>query len=684
MFKRIAGIIIGVIFVVVYILLPVGLNISGSNENTDFIGEQKGPRGTFDFASDLEGYGYTVRTIVTTTSTFNKNMVDPKNTIYITAGVERRYTTMEIDAIKQFVKDGGHAIVTDDFGNVGPLADAFNITYYKGQFFDQNYDKNVNFPVCEAVLGTDEGRWVLDDNHNAEPNSAGQRKRWDEEKDGVWDDDDDADGIVDEDILDGWDNDQDNRKLKRDEIDNDFDSDVDNFNEGIDEDTWDDDGDWIDENGNGFQDPYEIGVNEERLNGINDDAEVKLFPALIIESEDYTEKYRRKLNNGELPSEVKDAFKNKIHFTISNDSTFIEMTDDNEWLLEYKNWKFKAVGRKMLNEDDYYNLTFYKLDDRIDEDLYHYKLVMNTPVGIYSFKTETNIIGRGSKNSYVDLNQNGKIELPEIHSTGLADRVSTGQNRIELILEVTDPFFVGKGSIIFMPDADIFTNDLYSLDHMSIDINSVFHDIKNEEEELNLSTTDKNDINNIADNTPDGRADYDNKIFMEDLIFYLTRETKENGATNDEILILIDDSLHGEEKRWLVPTYSTLKIASIVTSETCFIVVSAFVLSGIIFFSLLTAKGRENWSHNFNVKTFRKRRGVPVGTSLKKRRLKEIVLDIARMNKGLSAEEFKEISGRDVDGLIGDPGLIQLVRENKNYTEEEITQFIEKINKWKK
>ncbi len=680
MLRRIFLIIVTAILLAIYVLFPIGLNIWAEENTNSFLGFQDNSRDISHFVSDMQKDNYTVQTIVTTPSIFEQNMIDSENTLYVAAGIEREYTLDEISAIKSFVKEGGHAIIADDFGYVSSLADAFNITYYDGQFFDQNYDKSTNFPICEAILGTDNGKWLLDPNLNAKQNAAGQRKIWSDEKDGIWDDDDDYDNLVDEDPLDDIDDDQDNRKLKRDGYDNDYNALVDETNEGIDEDVWDDDGDWIDENGNGRQDPYEIGVNEERLNGINDDARVHLFDYFADDD------IIRLLDQGIFPNEIKNQFSSKLHLSLANETLIIEEKPNGQgWYLEDQKWKFEATEVDIPGQSQS-KLEFWKLDDMIDEDLYHYRLIMNTPVAIYSFKTDTNTIARGSKNSYVDLNKNGEIELPDEDSTSLADRVSTGANRVELILEVVDSKFVGKGSIVFMPDADIFTNDLYSLNHMSIDYNDVFHNIIEEsdiEPKDSLSEKDQKDINLIADNTPDNRTDYDNRIFMKDLVYYLFKN-KIDSEEEDELLILIDDSRHGEDKKWLIPTYSTLKVTSVLTSESCYVVTSAIVLAVFIVFGILFSKGRENWEHKFNVRTFRQRRTLPTRIELKKRRLQEIVLDIARMNKGLSTEEFRAINDRDVDQLIGDPELIKLVRSEASYSEEEITRLIELVNKWKK
>jgi len=483
-----------------------------------------------DMINDLKANdNYSVKTVKTTSTMFKHKTVDPEKTLYIAIGMERKYTDKEISAIQKFVREGGHAIIAADGGHIGSLAERFNITYYSGTFYDTNYDRNGIFPVCDAVLGVDLGQWVYDE--NAEPNRAGQKKVWDgDNKDCFWDDDDDKDGLVDEDETDRIDNDQDNRKLSKRELrDNDYDGKVDESDEGIDEDSSDDDGDWVDEYPyNNIQDPYEIGVNEERLNKINDDEKVYLFTLEL-----------NTINPGNIPSALQDRFaRSGIELPGNAQVTLGNPPKESERYIDYGGWHF-FIKILNINTDDQ-KVDVYKLDDRIDEDLYHYRLIMNEPTGLYSFKTQTNVISRGSGKSYVDLNGDGTISLPEEGSTQLADRVSTAANRVELMLEVVDPKYTGKGSVVFIADADLFDNDLYSLDHMSIDHGSVSHEILKESDVIS-SPQDESDQDDLADRTPDGIPDYDNSIFLEDLIFYLFYDKLLPGE-EVELLFLIDDS----------------------------------------------------------------------------------------------------------------------------------------------
>jgi hypothetical protein len=73
-------------------------------------------------------------------------------------GVERAYTSEEARTIWDFVHDGGHLIIADDFGHGDTLWDKAswrsvgNIEFENKQLFDPNYIKNTKFVTVNASL----------------------------------------------------------------------------------------------------------------------------------------------------------------------------------------------------------------------------------------------------------------------------------------------------------------------------------------------------------------------------------------------------------------------------------------------------------------------------------------------------------------------------------------------------
>lgn len=100
----------------------------------------------------------------------NKN---PKDTLYVAIGIEKKFSTDEVRAIYNYVIDGGSAIIADDFGNGNSFFSAaekidssFNIRFSGSQLWDENYEidpKFVKINVNRADSRFFEGIILLND-----------------------------------------------------------------------------------------------------------------------------------------------------------------------------------------------------------------------------------------------------------------------------------------------------------------------------------------------------------------------------------------------------------------------------------------------------------------------------------------------------------------------------------------
>lgn len=132
---------------------------------------------------------YEVRSLISTPTLLVGDMIEPEKTLYIAVGIEKAYTPEEIKALETFLARGGQAIIADDFGNANLLAKDFGVTFYGGQFYDENFDKNANFTIVRAHMGSDNYDAVGAPKYKDDPVGFG---------DGVWDDDQDGDGKIDD------------------------------------------------------------------------------------------------------------------------------------------------------------------------------------------------------------------------------------------------------------------------------------------------------------------------------------------------------------------------------------------------------------------------------------------------------------------------------------------------------
>ncbi|RZD42547.1 MAG: hypothetical protein CXT70_02660 [Methanobacteriota archaeon] len=116
------------------------------------------------FRKDLNDVGIETRSLVSSPLLL-ADIEDPRNTTFIVAGVERDtlslpqfdddgfitiatddgYSPSEVDAIVEFVEAGGTAVVLEDFGFAGTIAEAFGVRYNGYQLFDTTYATELDF-----------------------------------------------------------------------------------------------------------------------------------------------------------------------------------------------------------------------------------------------------------------------------------------------------------------------------------------------------------------------------------------------------------------------------------------------------------------------------------------------------------------------------------------------------------
>ena len=116
------------------------------------------------FRQDIKDMGIETRSLVSSPLLL-ADIEDPRNTTYIVAGVERDtlslpqfdddgfitigsedgYSPSEINAIVEFVENGGTAIILEDYGFAGTIAEAFGVRYSGYQLFDTTYAPSLNY-----------------------------------------------------------------------------------------------------------------------------------------------------------------------------------------------------------------------------------------------------------------------------------------------------------------------------------------------------------------------------------------------------------------------------------------------------------------------------------------------------------------------------------------------------------
>jgi len=522
----------------------------------------------------LRNSNYTVKSLLSSPTTL-VGMVDPKDTLLIVTGIEKQYKRSELDAIVDFVKSGGKAIVADDFGYANELAARFDVAYYKGLYLDREFIRNTNFTVIAAKLS-------IDSDNN-----------------GVWDEDNDdngGDGSVDEDPI--------------------------NY--------IDDDRDWVlktdDKNGNGQPDPGEAHVDEDPF---DDDSDNSGHPFNY------------------------DGIDNDRNGYIDDGS--------------------EGVNEEELDGRD------NDRDGKIDEDTRPFDLVLNRPTGLYVPEV-ARIIAQGSKNSFVDMNGDGIITVPEVGDeteNELADELGPIKVITEISvcpecgtpilpsakqcsnsacgLKITTDVRKQMGRIIFIADGSIFTNNLIQID------------------ELDTSGRVTDDLDNNGRPDGDGEWDYDNLAFGKALVQYLLP----GGG-----MVVIDESRHAQD-RFIEPIANALEIVALMTSDTLYRILLLVGLGAVIVLVYLFVRGKENWIHKFNIYHSKHRSSMPNTATLQTVRFRRTILEKARLSRGLSPEEFNSLRPDEIAAIIRDPVLTELaIKEDASFNSQELESLANRIKSW--
>jgi len=625
------AVVMGIIFLIVP-LFSLAFDVVGiTNDNPKYSAYESDYWDISNFIDDVENYNshipgsiyyngqgnndgtydYQVRDLVSTPTLLLGNLIDPKTTVYLAVGVERSYTQEEVRALRSFLARGGHAIIADDFGYANQIAKDYGVTFFGGQFYDESFDTNVNYTLVQAHMGSD----IYD---------VDGVRVWQKDSpygDGVWDDDQDADGKIDEDDNTGssrnFDDDRDNADLQKNLRDDDNDGVVDEENEGFDEDPIDDD---VVFTPRGDADRLWYGhrnVDIEFLNGMDDDDDG------IIDED---------LQSYELITYKPTGLSSSV----------------NPWI-----W---AAGTAK---------SFIDMDDN----------------GILSIPTSGDLEGKNADEvSSIGNEIQFCIEIPVADDgTGAVD-VTTGESmetiknaegkaktyRVRELNPDSDKLITELGSVVFISDPSMFMNDLYSLNHIRYDVNLPWDPEGNGEDDDGDGLVDEDreilretgdveigdieDRNNLADKSPDywsesdvekfpwltedmigaPKLDYDNQQFLLDLVHHLS--PAKEGETN---LILVDESRHTQPNHLLKPIYKTMEVTGFLTSSPYYAYPIIFSIGFLMIFAALLVKDKESWAHNFDISLLVPRKAVPLDNRLQTTKLRLALREKVRLSRGL-------------------------------------------------
>jgi hypothetical protein len=331
----------------------------------------------------------------------------------------------------------------------------------------------------------------------------------------------------------------------------------------------------------------------------------------------------KEYNAAEIES-LKDFYNRGGKIVIADDHTLA-----NSFSQEYE---INYYGQTFWDVDYVYNVSFPRVHAFLDYT--EYVLVLDKPTGLWTRPFDKNvtsisIISNGSKDSFIDRNPNGYIDL--LDAQGYIPTIV--QNKKE----------GGAGTIIFISDSGIFTDDFI-----------------NRGGGANGSATQFNN----------------NKKFLRDM--FVNRLLPTGGK------IIFDESRH-EQNKYLKPVYNTLEAITILTSNPREMGLLLAGMSTILIMVIFRAKDKEDWVHKYDISSIRRRADLPDSRREIRDRMKSTVMRKLRMVHSLTYEEVQAMTQTQLASMVKDHDINELLlNDQREFSNEELHMLTDKLRKWEK
>ena len=298
-----------------------------------------------------------------------------------------------------------------------------------------------------------------------------------------------------------------------------------------------------------------------------------------------------------------------------------------------------------------------------------YNLLLNAPSAFESIEFSGDFdyyeaVGRSSPQSYLDLNNDGKITL----ETETAQTEADSQGPFDVYIETCDSSDCSDskgGRIYFLSDGSALINAIYDFNLA----NSGEFD------------TDGKSINNIPEN--DNRK-WALDVIAESVLTANNYTNKDAIIASDDAMVIFDESRHSQNVLF-TDAYNLIYFLLVYLTGDGIGMLLLFILLFLAFEAILIKKtDPEPWRHIFNIIYYGFGDAKRYGYYTRTNKIKQVFLSRVRNLNALSREEFDRMPAQELQQMINDPMLVKFVFENKKYDLEQTVAIVKRIKAWQK
>jgi len=298
-----------------------------------------------------------------------------------------------------------------------------------------------------------------------------------------------------------------------------------------------------------------------------------------------------------------------------------------------------------------------------------YNILLNAPSAFESIEFSGDFsyyeaVGRSSPQSYLDLNDDGKIKLET--ETALSEVDSQGPFDVYIeTCDDTDCKAPAGGRIYFISDGSVLINAVYDYE--------AANDGAYDDEDGSITNIPANDNRKWALD-----------VIAEAVLTNRNTTDKNNLQPGENAIVIFDESRH-QQNFMFTDAYNTVYFLLVYFTGDGVGMLLLFIFLFLAFEAVLIKKtDPEPWRHIFSIIYYGFGDAKRYGYYTRTNKIKQVFLSRVRNLNALSREEFDQMPAAELQTMIQDPVLVKFVFENKKYDLEQMVSVVKRIKAWQK